>query len=103
MVYCTNLIDQVDYVTYEPFGYRKRKGDHRGWYLDIRETYLFGNQINGVYKSNGRSLDSKDCKQLPKYLRAVDRHLTKNGIYRRITKLMKSERKRDHKEAEAID
>ena len=25
-----DLIDQVDYVTYEPYGYRKGKGDHRG-------------------------------------------------------------------------
>ena len=37
------LIDEVDYVTYEPFGYRKGKVDHRGWYFDIQETALFGN------------------------------------------------------------
>ena len=38
-----DLIGKVDQVTYEPFGYRKGKGDHRGWYFDIRETALFGN------------------------------------------------------------
>ena len=43
------LIDQVDQVTYEPFEYRKGKGEHRGWYFDLQETALFGNQINGVY------------------------------------------------------
>ena len=44
------LVDAVDQVTYEPIGYRKSKGDHRGWYFDIRETTLFGNQIDGVYE-----------------------------------------------------
>ena len=38
-----DLIDEVDYVTYKPFGYRKGKEYHRGWYFDIRETALFGN------------------------------------------------------------
>ena len=97
-----DLIDKVEFVTYEPFGYRKGKGDHRGWYFDIRETNLFGNQIDGVYKSNGRSLDSKDSKQLPKYLRAVDEYLRKYRVYERIKKLMKSKRKH-HRLAEAID
>ena len=50
----------------------------------------------------GRRLDSKDCKQLPKYLRVVDRNLTKKNIYNRIVKLMKSKRGH-HREAEAID
>ena len=63
---------------------------------------MFGNQIDGVYKSNGRSLQSKDCKQLPKYLRTVDKYLTKHKVYNRIKKLMKS-RRTNHKEAEAID
>ena len=56
-----------------------------------------------MYKSNGRSLDSKDCKQLPKYLRAVDEYLIKHNGYNRIKKLMKSKKKRNHKAAEAID
>ena len=98
-----DLIGQVEYVTYKLFGYRKRKGDHRGWYFDIREAALFGNRIDGVYRSNGRSLDSKDCKQLPKYLRAVDEYLIKHNVYNRIKKLMKSKKKRDHKAAEAIN
>ena len=89
-------------MTYKQFGYRKGKGDHRGWYFDIQETDLFGNQIDGVYQSKGRSLQSKDCKQLPNYLRAVDNYLTKHHVYKRITKLMKS-KGRNHKEAEAID
>ena len=89
-------------MTYEPFRYRKGKGDHRGWYFDIQENAVFGNQIDGVYKSNGRSFDSKDCKQLPKYLRAVDKHLTKKNVYNWIVKLIKSKRSH-HKEAEAID
>ena len=44
-----DLIDKVDQVVYEPFGYRKGKGDHRGWYFDIRETDLFRNKVDGVY------------------------------------------------------
>ena len=96
------LINEVDYVTYEPFGYRTGKGDDRGWYFGIRESSLFGNQINEVYKSNGRSLQSKDCKQLPKYLRAVDDFLTRRNVYNRIKKLMKLKRSH-HKEAEVID
>ena len=96
------LIDKIEQVAYEPFGYRKGKGDHRGWYFDIRETALFGNQIDGMYQSKGRSLYSKDSKQVPVYLRAVDRNLTKNNIYQRIAKLMKS-KKLNHREAEEID
>ena len=71
------LIDEVDLMTHEPFEYRKGKGDHRGWYFDIQENGLFWNQIDGVYQSKGQSLQSKDCKQLPDYLRAVDKFLTK--------------------------
>ena len=55
-----------------------------------------------MYKSNGRSLESKDSKQLPKYLRAVDGYLVKHNVYNRIRKLMKSKRSH-HKTAEAID
>ena len=84
------------------FIYRKGKGDHRGWYFDIRETALFGNQIDGVYQSKRRSLQSKNCKQLPDYLRAVDEYLMKHKVYNRIKKLMKS-KKKNHKEAEEID
>ena len=89
-------------MTYEPVRYRKDKGDHCGWYFDIRERRMFGNQIGKVYQSEGRSLHSKDSKQLPVYLRAVDKLLTKRNV--RIAKLMKSKKKRkeNHKEAEAI-
>ena len=97
-----DLIDKVDQVTCEPFGYRKGKGDHRGYYFDIRKTKLFGNEIDRVYQSKVRNLHSKDSKQLLDYLRAVNKHFTKNRIYRRITKLMKSKEK-NHKEVEAID
>ena len=97
-----NLIDKVDQVTYKPFGYRKGKGDHRGWYLDIQETDLFGNQIDGVYQSKGQSLQSKDCKQLPNYLRTISQYLTEHYIYQQIKKLMKS-RTPHHAEAEEID
>ena len=93
-----DLIDKVDQVTYKPFGYRKGKGDHQGWHLDIRETDLFGNQIDGVYQSKGRSLQSKDCKQLPDYLRAVEKYLIKHNVYNRIKKLMKSKRKNTKKQ-----
>ena len=64
-------------MTYEPFGYRKGKGDHRGWYFDIRERRMFGNQIDKVYQSDGRNLQSKDSKQLPIYLHAVDKTPTR--------------------------
>ena len=49
-----DLLEKIDIVTYEPFGYRKGKGDHRGWYFDIRERKMFGNQIEKVYQSDGR-------------------------------------------------
>ena len=100
-----DLLHEIEIVTYKPFGYRKGKGDHRGWYFDIRERRMFGNQIEKVYQSDGRNLHSKDSKQLPVYLRAVDDELTKRKVYKRVVKLMKSKRKRreNHKEAEAID
>ena len=97
-----DLIDQVYYVTYELFEYRKGKGDHRGWYFDIRETYLFGNRIDGVYKSNKRSLDSKNSKNIPKYLRAVNEYLIKHHVYKKTKNLLKSKRSH-HKVAEVID
>ena len=55
-----------------------------------------------MYQSKGRGLHSKDSKQLPGYLRAVNKHLIKNRIYQRIGKLIKSE-KDNHKEAEEIN
>ena len=36
------LIDEVDQVTFEPFGYRKGKGDHRGWYFVIQKLLCLG-------------------------------------------------------------
>ena len=98
-----DLIQEIEIVTYEPFGYRKGKGDHRGWYFDIRERRMFGNQIEKVYQSEGRNLHSKDSKQLPVYLQAVDKVMAKRNVYKRIVKIMKSKKKRYHKEAEAID
>ena len=89
-------------MTYEPFGYQKGKGDHTGWYFDIQETNFFGNEIDGVFQSKGRSIHGKDSKQLPAYLKAVDKHLTKNRIYHYIVKLMKS-KQGYHKEADKID
>ena len=47
LIHC-DLIDKVDQVTYEPFGYRKGKGDHREWYFHIRETDLFRKEIDEV-------------------------------------------------------
>ena len=96
------LIDEVAQVTYKPFGYQKGKGVHKGWYFDVQKTALIGNQIDGMYQSKKRSLQSKDCKQRLAYLRAVDEYLTKHNIYKRIKKLMKS-RSKNHKEAEPID
>ena len=90
-----DLIDKIERVTYEPFGYRKGTGDHRGWYFDIQEITLFGNQIDGVYQSKGRSLYSKDSKQLLIYLRVVGKFLKKLNVYQRIAKLMKSKRERE--------
>ena len=55
-----------------------------------------------MYQSKGRSLQSKDCKQLPDYLRAVDEFLTQQKVYLQIKKLMKL-KGRNHKEVEAID
>ena len=97
-----DLIDKRDQVTYKPFGYRKGKGAHRGWYLDILETDLFGNKIDEVYQLNGRSLHSKDSKQSLVYLKTVDMYLTEHRIYQCIAKLMKSNRSVT-KKAEAID
>ena len=63
---------------------------------------MFGNQIDGVYQSKGISLQSKGCKQLPDYLRAVDEYLIKHNVYSRIKKLIKAKRK-NRKEAESTD
>ena len=30
-----DLLEEIEIVTYEPFGYWKGKGDHCGWYFDI--------------------------------------------------------------------
>ena len=30
-----DLVDKVVRITYEPYGYQRSKGDHRGWYFDI--------------------------------------------------------------------
>ena len=38
------LIDKIDRVTCEPFGYRKGRGNYQGWSFDILETALFGNK-----------------------------------------------------------
>ena len=97
-----DLIDKVDWVIYEPFGYQKGKGDHWEWYFDIQETDLFENQINGVYQSKSWSLYSKDSKQLPDYLRVVNKHLREHHIYQQIAKLMMS-RRHPHEEAEEIN
>ena len=67
-----DLINKIDHLTCESFGYQKGKADHRGWYLDILDTDLFGNEIDGVYQTKGRSLRSKDSKQIPVYLKSVD-------------------------------
>ena len=66
------------------------------------EQALFGNVIDAVYNTKGRSLHSKDSKQTPKYLKAVDKHLEEHKIYQRIIKLMNS-KTHNHREAEAID
>ena len=63
---------------------------------------MFGNQIEGVYQLEGRSLHSKDSKQIPVYLRAVDKYLREHHIYQQIAKLTKS-RRPCHTEAEEID
>ena len=97
-----DLNDKVDQVTYESFGYQNGKGDHRGSYLDILETNLFGNKIDGVYQTQGRILYSKDTKQTSVYLKAVNKHLSENEIYRRINKLVKSKRS-NQSEVEAIN
>ena len=66
------MIDAVDQMTYDFVWYQKHKWYHRGWYFDIHETALFLDQIDGVYQSKRRSLQSKDFKQPPDYLKAVE-------------------------------
>ena len=97
-----DLAGKVKKATYEPFGFRKGMGDHRGSFYDILEKDLFGNDIDNIYRQNGRSLHSKDCKQVPSYLKTVHKHLVDNNIYKRITKLMKSDIP-NNEEAEKID
>ena len=85
----------------EPFCYRW-KGDHRGLHFDIPERILFGNKRENVYHTSGRGINSKDTKQVTKYLKAVHHHLQHNNIIKRMAKLI-SDNQPNHKEAEAID
>ena len=61
------IADLVTNFVYEPFFYRL-KGDHRGFYFDIPEALLFGNAKPSVYDVNGRNLNSKDIKNVKKYI-----------------------------------
>ena len=47
-----DLAGKVKKATYEPFGFRKGMGDHRGNFYDILEKDLFSNDIDNIYRQN---------------------------------------------------
>ena len=74
-------IDKIEPLIYEPIRYIKVREGNRGWSLDLLEIAFLGNAIEEVYQTKGISLHSKTSTQNPLYLRAIDKHLTKNNIY----------------------
>jgi len=78
------------------------KGDHRAFHFDIGEEVLFGNEQAPVYDPEGRTFRSNDPKAVKQYLKSVHRHLEKNNVFNRITKLM-SQDVPNHEEAERLD
>ena len=95
------IADLVTNFVYEPFFYRL-KGDHRGFYFDIPEALLFGNAKPSVYDVNGRKLNSKDIKNVRKYIEAVHDHLISQNVFARVWRLASSSNP-DYVEIEKLD
>ena len=93
--------DCVTNIVYEPFHYRL-SGDHRGFYLDIDEKRLFGNDMPDTFDLMGRGFTTKDRTAVKTYLEAFYSHLTENNVFKRIGTLLENEHE-DHELAEAID
>jgi hypothetical protein len=95
------IADRVSNFVYEPFMYRL-KGDHRAFYFDIGEKFLFGNAKESPYDPAGRSFSSKDPKAVTTYLKEAHEHLTSNNVFNRLKRLMENNDP-NHEEAEKLD
>lgn len=96
-----DIADRVINIVYEPFLYRL-KGDHRAFYFDINEEVLFQNKMDPPFRVDGRGISSKDCKNVTRYLEAVNKHLLENNVFERMRRLMRSD-KPNFLELERID
>lgn len=74
------IADKVTNIMYKPFMYHL-KGDHCAFYFDINEDILFKNRSDPPFRPDGRSISSKDCRNVTKYLEAVYSHLFKNNVF----------------------
>ena len=88
-------------MIYEPFQYRL-SGDHRGFYIDIPEHLLLGNNCPPVYDPSPRGIKTKDKKAVTRYLRACHKHLRANNVFKRLHDLSNNNRP-DHSLAEILD
>ena len=64
-------------------------GDHRGFYFDINETKLFCDKSEEAYDFSGRILQSKNKKNVGRYLEQLSKHIHENKIYNKLVKLHK--------------
>jgi hypothetical protein len=94
-----NILPSVTAVGYEPFHYRSTS-DHRGLFLDLDVTKLFGNATVALAAQPYRAIRSKDMKSNTKYIEAMTAHLTKNNFYTNMTLLQSA---RNDNLAERLD
>ncbi len=106
--------DRLDYVLaspeiyqavtacgYEPFNERFFS-DHRGYFVDLEITQLFGNELQHLAALPFRDVRGKDSKCVTQYVEAKDTYLQDHDFYKRIKKLKALETE-DPDFAEAID
>ena len=85
-----DIADKVTDIVYELFLFWL-KGNHRAFYFDINEDVLFQNKSDPPFRVDGRGISSKDCKNVTKYLEAVNKHLLENNVFEQMRKLMSSD------------
>ena len=95
------IAEHTTTMIYEPFQYRL-SGDHRGFYIDIPEHLLLGNNCPPVYDPTPRGIKTKDKKAVTRYLRACHKHLHKNNVFERLQGLIKQDNP-NHRLAEILD
>ena len=80
---------KVTNIVYEPFLYWL-KGNHQVFYFDINEDVLFQNKLDPPFCVDDRGISSKDCKNVTKYLEAVNKYLLASNVFEQMHKLMSS-------------